>query len=127
MKAAHRLAAILAIILLPVLALVSWWTYSAWWWRTAEAKAITSIAAARSGRSYADADVTVTGLQRNELGTRYELVGEDNYPRGDSILDMLSPGVLVAHAVARDGKELHVETWLEGGRWRVSIEPAEGT
>jgi hypothetical protein len=111
----------------PLLAFGSWIGYHHWWWRGAESAVLSAIAMTRAAQTSPDVQVTLDAVAATDLGTNYELTGADNNLAGTSLLDLLGPGIYVAHARSSNGLELHVEARRFEGRWMVSLSPAEGT
>ena len=56
----------------------------------------------------------------------YVVEGADNFLAGTSLMDLISPGVWVAHLKFANGHQYHAEAQRTDGRWSVSIGPAEG-
>jgi hypothetical protein len=126
----------LAILLAPVVLVGSCMARSRWWWAGAESAIATAVRTTAEGRSDPDVEVTLeTGTSkgsrwepREDFRTRYRTTGPDDYLRGTSVLDLLDPAAAayVAHLEFANGHIYHAEAVREGGRWYVSLSPAEG-
>ena len=94
---------------------------------SAESAVVSAINLTRASHSDPRLQVTLHGVQPGKLGTTYELTGADNTPGGMSLLDLLGPGVYVAHACSSNDRALHVEARRSVGRWIVLLSAAEGS
>jgi hypothetical protein len=123
----RRIAA--AIIAFPILVFGACYGHSALWERGAEHAIATTIAATAQGRAPDAIQASVRGdsalIPAVDCRLPYELRGVDNFPAGSGLLDLLSPGILVAHARFANGHVYHVEARRVWGRWQVTLEPAE--
>jgi hypothetical protein len=114
---------VLLIALAPVILLGTCYVLNHDWWQGAEA----AVAHAVTANTADPADSTITvrvpsaGLTR-AASSSIETLSADNMLVGTTLLDLLSPGVYVAHVRAPNGRDYHVEAIRETRKqWRVTL------
>lgn len=120
----------IALVLLPLSTCGGCYAYQSWWWAGAEQAVRETVTATATGRPPLGVVAQVRGgsafQPALDFHQPYEIRGADNVPAGMSLGDLLSPGIWVAHLHFAEGHAYHAEAWRDGGRWVVSLEPAEG-